>query len=162
MKNSNNISKINPLPRLTFILSLITISALLTFKINAQDNLKDTQVVYNIRHETGKSTGVDNIAIKNTTLLEIKGTMNVIPAEIFNFSELEELNVNSGEITSIPVDIRKLYNLRVLNLGNTSINELPEEIGQLKHLQEIHLPFSYWVFRLNEVKKITNAKIILD
>ena len=169
MKNSNDLkcSKSVISIHVSFLI-ITTLLGLATFNAKAQGNGNDTPVVYNINKETGKSRGYDNLysadysRFKNTTGLEIKGTMNVIPAEIFNFSDLEELNVNSSEITSMPVDIRKLYNLRVLNLGNTSINELPEEISQLKHLKEIHLPFSYWAFRLNEVKKITRANIILE
>jgi Leucine-rich repeat (LRR) protein len=170
MKNSSISNCKNQVLKIRFsLLAISAILGLITINTPAQGNSDKTAVVYYIKHDAEKSTGnnysssIDYSKLRNTASLEINGSsLKVIPPEVFKLSELEELNVNSSGITSLPSDIKKLYNLRVLNLGNTSISELPEEIRWLKHLKEIHLPFSFWGFRLDEVRKITNANIILD
>ncbi len=169
MGNSKKLNRIRMAVKVTIIFSVMIIGALVTFRINAQDTPKVTQLICYINMETEKSIcnnnsiSVDYIKLESTNRLEINGnSLKTIPVEIFKLCQLEELNVNSRNITSLPADIKKLCNLTILNLSNTSLCELPAEISKLIHLKEIHLPFAYWVFRVNEVKKITNANIILE
>ncbi len=85
-----------------------------------------------------------------------------IPADLFKLNSLEELTITGNEVTVIPVDIKKLILLRVLDLSGTRVDVLPVELSQLRHLQEIHLNYEVWQYRLDEVKKVTRAKIVLE
>ena len=170
MKTSNELDHNNRGIKNAFLLLLaILIFNLHGFKLIAQDSSKEIALVCYISVETKKSICDDNTfpidysKLKNTTNLEINGnSLKVIPSEIFKLSQIEELSVNSSSVATLSPDIAKLYNLRILNLDNTSISELPEEISMLLQLKEIHLPYSRWIFRLNEVKKITKAVIVLE
>jgi len=149
--------------KLNSFIALYFLSVLTVISLKAQDNSlilessyvhdDNIYVVLNI---------FDYTKLKNVTNLELNSNASEIPAGVFKLSSIEELTVNSDDITSIPADIRKLYNLRTLNLSNTSVTSLPKEMEQLLLLKELHLPYNYWVYRLDEVKKITKAKVILE
>ncbi len=99
----------------------------------------------------------------NTIILNLKiGVKGEVPAELFNLSKLEELTLSGDTEFQIPYDVRKLTSLKILDLSSTYIEELPSELSQLRSMQEIHLNYERWQYRLDEVKMITRAKIILE
>jgi Leucine-rich repeat (LRR) protein len=84
-----------------------------------------------------------------------------LPREIFEMENLRILDVSNNNLTLLPGKIKKLKNLRVLDISGNSIYELPFELKRLKFLKEIYLDYDYWHTRQKEVRKLTNARIIL-
>jgi Leucine-rich repeat (LRR) protein len=100
-------------------------------------------------------TSITEINLSNKNLSNV-------PETVFQMKSLETLDLSNNPIETIPVDIRKLQYLRVLDLTETNVDELPEEISELIHLQEIHLDYVRWESKLDKVKKLTHAAIILE
>ncbi len=111
-----------------------------------------------------EKSGVIEPEIKNNIIsLDIElNSSGMLPTEIFSCTSLEELKINGNSNYMLPSDVKNLYSLRVLDLGNAQINELPGELAQLRLLREIHLNYELWQYRLDEVQRITRAKIILE
>lgn len=82
------------------------------------------------------------------------------PEEVFQFVNLQHLDLMDNEITSIPNQIGQLKNLQILFLSNNKINSLPEELKQLTHLEDLHLERNRmeslpdWIAELKSLKKV--------
>lgn len=61
------------------------------------------------------------------------------PIEVTELTELNQLTIQNGSITSIPKEIAALENLKRLNLSKNQLTSLPEEIGELKNLKSLNL-----------------------
>lgn len=83
------------------------------------------------------------------------------PSEVLNMTDVKQLDLSNNKITNIPAAIQNLKYLTVLKLNGNKIYELPAVVSKLKFLKEIYLDREIWQYRLNEVKKITAARIIL-
>lgn len=146
----------NPNP--CFFVRILAVAACsLIFSISAfaqQTELAETTKNINSFGSTD-TKAVTEIDLSNSNLASV-------PATIFELTSLETLDLRNNPLQFLPRDIRKLQSLRVLNLSGTNIEELPEEISQLRHLQEIHLNYEQWQYRLDDVKRITRARIFLD
>lgn len=166
MKNLNGNKRSEKGLIFAFYFTLLIIGVL-TFKINAQNISKDDLAV-NITYtdstpQSGSIDDFDSRSINNAESLSITGNkIAILPNGLFQMSNLEELSIISNTLTEVNPDIRNLYNLRILDLSQTSVKILPDEIHYLKLLKEIRLPYAIWVFRTEEIKKLTNAKIILE
>ena len=62
-----------------------------------------------------------------------------LPQELWELDELEELEVNSGDLTELSPEIENLANLKVLNLSGNQLTELPSEIWTLLNLVQREL-----------------------
>ena len=87
--------------------------------------------------------------------------IELFPAEILEMTDLKQLDLSNNKITEVPTEIENLKSLMVLNLSGNKIYEMPDELSKLKFLKEIYLDREIWQYRLNEVKKLTSARIIL-
>lgn len=65
--------------------------------------------------------------------LKRKG-LTEIPPEVFNFSNLQELDLGSNKIQNLPSNLGELKNLKILRLNRNKINEVGKEIGNLSNL----------------------------
>jgi Leucine-rich repeat (LRR) protein len=113
----------------------------------------------------GSKTSTYSASTEITSITEINlnsKNLSSVPEIVFQMKSLEALDLSNNPIETIPVDIRKLQYLRVLDLTGTNVDELPEEISELIHLQEIHLDYVRWESKLDKVRKITHAAIILE
>ena len=68
-----------------------------------------------------------------------KNKLKEIPKEIFQFTNLQYLDLSKNKIKEIPEDIGKLQNLQKLILSRNNIEVLPKEIGMLKNLTELNV-----------------------
>jgi len=87
--------------------------------------------------------------------------LSAFPTDLLEMISLKVLDLSDNNITELPFEIKKLQYLSVLKLNGNKISELPKEISRLKMLKEIYLDRHQWCFKVNELKKLTNAKIIL-
>lgn len=83
------------------------------------------------------------------------------PEEILQFKNLSELDLSGNALTSLPKAIKKLRHLKILRINGNKIYSLPAELKRLKFLKEIYIEREIWQYRLEEVKKLTSAKIFL-
>ena len=61
------------------------------------------------------------------------------PADLWQFTSLQELNLGENQLSSLPAELGKLVNLESLNLGQNKFSFWPGELGQLINLQELDL-----------------------
>jgi Leucine-rich repeat (LRR) protein len=71
----------------------------------------------------------------------------VLPTELFNLTNLQELNLQYCQISNLPSEIGKLQRLKTLCLNNNALRYLPHEIGQLKNLEILRL-------QVNQLEKL--------
>lgn len=102
----------------------------------------------------------------NSTILKFydaEDSLNEIPKEIFELSNLEELHFNNKfPISKIPSDIKKLRKLKKLTISNTDLKEFPFTIMSLESLTELTLAFSGITelpTELNSWNSLTNLNI---
>jgi len=86
--------------------------------------------------------------------------INKFPAEVLAMTDLKQLDLSNNNLTELPKEIKSLKYLSVLNVSGNKIYELPSEISRLKFLKEIYLDRVIWQYRLNEVKRLTSARVI--
>lgn len=62
-----------------------------------------------------------------------------IQSQIGNLKNLKVLKANNNLMTGVPAEIGGLQKLQTLNLSNNSITGLPNELGNLKSLQTFNI-----------------------
>ena len=68
-----------------------------------------------------------------------KNRLTTIPKEIFQLTNLKELNISYNQITTIPDEITNLSNLTSLYLNSNKITAIPDEIANLSNLTTLDL-----------------------
>lgn len=63
-----------------------------------------------------------------------KQHLKAFPAEIWNFPNLQYLDLSKNQITEFPDSLGKLKSLQVLHLSKNKIESLPRELGDLTNL----------------------------
>lgn len=72
--------------------------------------------------------------------LELKrDKLKAIPPEVFNFVNLQYLDVSKNQLTEIPVEIGQLRNLQYLNLEKNKLERLPPQIGDLTNIYYLNV-----------------------
>lgn len=88
-------------------------------------------------------TKVPSDIFEKTDLIELNLSNNnltgALPGEIRFLKNLQVLNLSGNNFTGVPAEVGQLSNLRVLNLSNNSLTGLPYELGNLKNLQTLNL-----------------------
>src|SRR3990172_1968138 len=59
--------------------------------------------------------------------------------DIYEISNLQELDLYDNKLTTIPCELGKLINLQELSLSNNQLKTIPGELGQLSNLQKLYL-----------------------
>lgn len=62
-----------------------------------------------------------------------------LPAELWQFTSLQELDLSENQLSSLPAEIGRLVNLESLALSMNQLSSLPAAMGQLINLQELFL-----------------------
>jgi len=110
---------------------------------------------------TSLSEAVKNpLTVRRLSLVKAKLTQ--FPKEIFEFENLEELDLSRNNIRDIPPQIEKLKKLRVLNLSKNKIESMPEEIGKLKKLVKLDVsrnPLLRLPYALGECKSLEHLLV---
>lgn len=95
-----------------------------------------------------KSECFKTLYLRNQQLKEI-------PSVVFEFSNLEELDLSLNLISEIPNEIGQLTNLKTLRLSYNMIDSIGSKISKLKYLEEL------WLLD-NELEKIPTGLCELD
>jgi Leucine-rich repeat (LRR) protein len=69
--------------------------------------------------------------------LKLKSRLKTVPPEVFQFPNLQWLDLGSNRLKKIPPEIGMLKNLKKLILEKNKLEALPPEIGQLEDLREL-------------------------
>jgi len=158
---------------LVYLAAIFTAIAVLAINLFAQVNVVrvfenqvkifDNETSQTLNYNDYHNLNYDISSLKNVTVLEINGNKSTeIPSFLFEQINLEKLTLNNFNINTLPFEIRYLYKLKYLDLANTNIDNLLDEISKLNNLKELHLSYEQWQYRINEVRKITRAYIILE
>jgi hypothetical protein len=74
------------------------------------------------------------------TVLNLSGReLAALPAEVFSYPNLKELDLSRNLLETLPPEIGRLASLEKLILDGNRLAELPPEIGMLVNLEELHL-----------------------
>lgn len=83
------------------------------------------------------------------------------PPELFEFPELEVIDLGKNKITSIPKKIEVFKNLKVLRLGNNKLKSIHKNFLKLTHLEELDISqndfrknFPEIIFEMTQLKKL--------
>lgn len=66
-------------------------------------------------------------------------SLSVLPAELFQFRQLEKLDLTGNKLRKLPEELGQLTELRELRLNGNGLQELPESIGNLTKLVHLDL-----------------------
>lgn len=67
-----------------------------------------------------------------------KKKLKEFPKEIFQFPNLQYLDISRNQITELPDSIDKLTHLQYLNVSRNKLGALPKQIGRLSNLVYLH------------------------
>lgn len=100
--------------------------------------------------------------IGNLTNLRIlwleQNNLTGLPPEIGNLNNLEILWLDNNPLIGLPTEIGNLTNLKALWLQETDLQELPTEIGNLTNLQELYLGSTAVSTLPPEIGNLTNLE----
>jgi Leucine-rich repeat (LRR) protein len=84
-----------------------------------------------------------------------------IPIDVFNQTNLEELNVSHNNLTgAIQSQIGQLKNLKIFNASYNKMTGVPAEIGQLQNLESLDLSYNQLTGLPNELGNLQKLKIL--
>lgn len=89
-----------------------------------------------------------------------KTRMKEIPADVFKFKNLRELDMSRNKIDSIPAAIGELTNLVSLNISNNDLELLPDEIGKLSALKTLNLNRNKIVALPKTIGDLSNLELL--
>jgi Leucine-rich repeat (LRR) protein len=139
------------------ILSILTISTfLLGGCTNTNKPIEENNIMpdENPAVRSSQKQANENLNLSNQRLEKI-------PSDVFEQTNLEELNVSDNLITgSIQAEIRHLKNLRVLNASNNLMTGVPAEIGQLQNLEMLDLSNNQLTGLPYELGNLNNLKTL--
>jgi hypothetical protein len=83
--------------------------------------------------------------------LSFTGPIAKLPDNIYNLTNLKELDLGATNVAVISTQIKKLTNLEVLNIGYTNIIHIPMEIFDLEKLSDLTLPDTIELFKIKDL-----------
>jgi len=136
---------------------------------NIKEALENPDEVYKLTLRRKRLTAFPKEIFEFKNLNELNLTNNrisKIPPEIKNLTYLQNLYLGRNEIKSIPVELTELEHLRVLSLNRNKIDKLPPEIGNMYSLRQLDLwgteivKFPYEISRLKHTLKLIDMRVI--
>jgi hypothetical protein len=109
-----------------------------TFQFSVNIYLSELKRNRNLNKFTSMSEALADPFAVEKLVLHRQG-IEIIPPEVFSFTNLEELVLDGNMITVLPPEIGNLTNLKILSLQYNEIKMLPSEIGHLQNLEELRL-----------------------
>lgn len=98
-----------------------------------------------------------NAKNSNTNFIDFYNCkLTQIPEEIFKFTNLTHLNLNSNQLSELPEEFSKLINLRKLYLKNNRFNAFPEVVSTFNELTKLDLSQNNIHSIPNKISNLTN------
>lgn len=93
-----------------------------------------------LRKKKLKSFPKEIFQFSNLQWLDLgRNSLTELPDSIYRLSKLQYLNVSRNKLGSLPKEIGKVSNLVYLNANNNDLIGLPPQIGNLEHLRVLDL-----------------------
>jgi Leucine-rich repeat (LRR) protein len=89
--------------------------------------------------ETARQTIADVFIIRLS-----KKKLTQWPNEVFEFKNLQALDISENKISIIPAEISELYMLQSLNLRSNNLSDLPQEISKLHYLKSLKIGLNHF------------------
>lgn len=87
-----------------------------------------------------KEIPVEVFQFKNLQELDLSSNrISLLPDGLFKLTNLQKLDLSFNQISEIPAGIKQLTNLKVLLCKGCRLVSLPSELGQLQNLEELDL-----------------------
>lgn len=83
-----------------------------------------------------------------------------LPSQVYQLTNLQQLNLQGCGLTEISHEIGNLVNLEVLNLSHNKLKTLPAEIGKLKNLKQLILTGNHLEHLPPEVWELTQLSVL--
>ena len=83
--------------------------------------------------------------------LSFTGPITKLPDNIYDLTNLKELDLGATNVSEISIQIKNLKNLEVLNIGHTNIRHIPMEIFGLEKLSDLTLPDTIVLFKIKDL-----------
>ncbi|WP_052435901.1 leucine-rich repeat domain-containing protein [Neochlamydia sp. EPS4] len=122
---------------------LMNINRLLMWKAlpGGREYLSQEKIKYLPLEKQGELFGkwIENYG-KEITIVNLRGIgLTLLPPEICQLSQLQELNLSQNQLTTLPAEIGQFSQLEALYLSSNQLTTLPAEIGQLSQLKALIL-----------------------
>lgn len=132
---------------------------------NLEEALANPSAVYKLKlggkENMLKEIPAEVFQFKNLQELDLSANrLSGIPNELFTLTNLQRLDISFNEISEIPAGIKQLTNLKVFVGTGCRLVTLPAEMGQLQNLEEIDLFANHIKTLPPEMAKLTNLKKI--
>lgn len=115
--------------------------------------LRDARWFYTMEEAKAYPDQVYKLSLADNKLKEI-------PAEVFQFKNLQVLNLNNCALVELSDSIRALHNLQFLSLYDNKLRVLPQGIRELKNLEVLYLgknklfELPLWVGGLGKIQRL--------
>ncbi|HEY6162596.1 MAG TPA: leucine-rich repeat domain-containing protein [Bacteroidia bacterium] len=132
---------------------------------NLQEALKDPDKVYRLHLIKMKLTHIppEVYQFKNLQELDLsKNRIKELPDSIALLTNLQILSFSKNELEILPAAIGKLVNLRKLVVNQNSLTALPPALGDLENLRVLDLwsnDISFWPDQLANLKKLRHMDV---
>jgi hypothetical protein len=83
-----------------------------------------------------------------------------LPAELWQFTSLQELDLGENPLSSLPTELGQLINLEWLGLDQNQLSSLLAELGQLVNLQELFLGENQLSSLPAELGQLANLQVL--
>ncbi len=126
-----------------------------TFNLIKDMELESLNLMYNFKNPVLSSNvkllkKIKSLYLGNTSF-------ETLPEEIGELTQLIELNVSMGSLSTLPNSIIKLVNLKKLMLMPCKFTSIPEILFQMTWLQELEVGGEEWFPNKEELKPIRKA-----
>lgn len=117
---------------------LFVLLALLSFFGEAQTSLLDSVSLFSTREFTDLNSALANKDSVYRLVLR-KKKLKEFPVEIYQFKNLQYLDISKNSIKTIPDSLVKLTKLQYFKCSKNNIEELPRNFGHNENLRSIDL-----------------------
>ena len=89
-----------------------------------------------------------------------RSKLKQIPSAVFDFVNLQYLDLSKNQISELPQDIAKLSKLQVLVLSRNRIESLPGQIGLLKNLKTLNVNQNELISLPPQIGQLENLTVL--
>lgn len=154
LKSNNRLKK-----TIKAISALVLLSVLFLQKTTAQNQLLDSLTLDTVTAFTSINEAM--LHPEQVIKLELrKKRLKKFPPEIFNFINLQYLDISKNDIEELPAEIGQLKNLQYLAISRNGLQEFPTQIGNLTNLYYLEANNNDLTSLPSEMGKLEKLKLL--